>query len=354
LSQRNAFDWIEVGRWIPATPNNLFTRNQYIRVGEIPEFVRKHNNFGLFTTTYQYDVPDLTKALLYGDFYLDFDCKDDFEKVRTDAIRSLAFLNAIMGIPADKLDIFFSGSKGIHVIVPAELLGVQPDPKLNLIFRYLASEMSKHMPNKTLDLVIYDNKRLFRIPGSIHDKTGLHKISLTLQELYDLSADEIRTLAKTPRLLPSAPRIGVRAVVGQYQNYVKKYHEAAAKPVDIKGRTKGVLKYMPPCVESLIKNGAVEGSRNNSIAALASFYKSQGKSYTEANDLVKEWNNTVNSPPTKDHELERTVRSIFSGSAQYGCSTMKLLAECDEKNCKLMKNRSTGVTVHDRTVSRRH
>ncbi len=285
----------------------------------------------------------MNEAYLFSDLYLDFDDQNDFEKVRIDALRSISYLKTIMHIEPEELQIYFSGNKGVHIMVPSEILGVEPHKKLNLIYKFIASDVIKHTPNKTLDLVIYDNKRLFRIPGTIHEKTRLYKIPITQQELRDISHKEILELARQPRTIAVAPPSFNTLANKQYKYLVDLYIKESQKKVTLKGT--GNLRYMPPCVSHLLKTGAPEGRRNNSIVALASYYKNCGMEYVQALEKIKEWNDTKNTPPTKEQELERSVRSIFAGHASYGCSTLKVLSECDFKNCKLMKNRQAGVVA---------
>jgi hypothetical protein len=343
LCQKEECCLIETGYWSINQEDKFFRRNQYIKDGEVEQFVKKHNSFGVFTTPYRYNTTNLEEAYLFSDMYLDFDDQDDFERVRIDALRSISYLKTIMHIEPEQLQIYFSGNKGVHVMVPSEILGVEPDKKLNLIYKFIAADIIKHTPNKTLDLVIYDNKRLFRIPGTKHEKTGLHKISITHEELRTLSHKDILELAKQPRIFAAAPPTKNSLANKQYKYLMDLYIEESQKKPTLKGT--GNLKYMPPCVKHLLETGAPEGKRNNSIAALSCYYRNSGMDYIPALAAVNEWNYSKNSPPTKEVELERTVRSIYSGHANYGCTTLKVLSECDFSNCKLMKKKQAGVGV---------
>ena len=103
-------------------------------------------------------------------------------------------------------------------------------------------------------------------------------------------------------------------------------------------RSHKTITFIPPCIQNILDNGAQEGERNITIACLAGFYKSYGKSLNETIDAITDWNSR-NIAPTGQNELNKTVRSIFNGDKLFGCSTLKLLSVCQENNCRLSKKK---------------
>jgi transcriptional regulator of met regulon len=326
-----------MGYWINLE-KDFFKRNRILPAKLTNLVVNERRHRGVFSTMYRYNTEKLDEAFLYGDLYFDFDNKQDFEKVRSDAKTVIAYLKTVFRIQSDEIRIYFSGNKGVHIIVPAELIGIEPDKHLNGIYRIIAEDVKSFIKNKTLDLVIYDNKRLFRIPNSIHEATGLYKIAITYNELVNLSHEEIKQMAKQPRHIPfKKPKYSSFANT-QYKRYVEKYIQAAANEnKDIQYH--GTLKVTPPCIEYLIENGAENGNRNNSIAVLSSFYRNQGKSLNETTSLIEDWNNK-NITPTKASELKKTVKSVYTGKASYGCTSLKAISVCDSKKCPLIKKKA--------------
>lgn len=325
---------IETGYWIDKA-KEIFKRNRIIPYRILNAIVRERKNTGVFNTVYRYNTENIDEAYLYGDMYFDFDDKLTFETVREDALKTLSYLKVVFRIMPEECEIYFSGNKGVHIMAPAKILGIQPDKNLNKIFRLIAENVRKYTPNKTLDLVIYDNKRLFRIPASIHETTGLYKIPITADELRNLTHDEIKSLAEKPRYFKYPdPKSNVYANA-RYKEIVKHYTEESTKKVTVKH--KRTLTCIPPCIEHLLEVGATDGNRNNSIAVIASFHKNSGVEMSEALERVSEWNSTLNSPPTKQNELDKTVRSIYNGSKSYGCTTLKQVSECREDKCPLKK-----------------
>ena len=216
-------------------------------------------------------------------------------------------------------------------MVPAKTLGIQPIKELNGVFKMLATSIKMYTKYKTVDTQVYDNKRLFRIPNTMHEKSGLYKIPITPLELAKATEEEIKTMALTQRPLfnidvlseSSRAKIEFEKVIERYAQYIKDQER------DIKNSERKIS-FVPPCIENILKNGAVQGERNITIACLASFYKSYGKSLNETVDLIREWNDK-NAYPTGDTEL--------TGGKLYGCNTLKSLNICST-DCRINKNKN--------------
>jgi len=327
---------IEAGYWIDKA-RNVFTRNIVLPAKLINKVVRERGNQGVFATAYRYNTDNPDESFLYGDMYFDFDNKDDFEPVRADAITVMAYLKTVFKIESEQIRIYFSGNKGVHIIIPASIFGIAPDKELNGIFRTIAENVQSFTRHKTMDMRIYDNKRLFRIPNSIHESTGLYKIPITLQELRDLQHEDIKATAQNPRVMDVKSPVYNHFAHSQYVRYKEKHAEEAIKRNENITHN-GTLKYMPPCVRHLVENGAQSGNRNNSLAALTSFYKNTGLSLDETMETLTEWNDN-NVQPIKHSELRATARSVYKGKSSYGCTSMKVVSVCDFDNCKLMNKR---------------
>lgn len=132
-----------------------------------------------------------------GFVWFDFDSVDDGKTALDDTRR---FCERI-GV----LDLFvcFSGSKGFHVGVPFGYFGMDPSSDLSRSLQKIATRLKKDF--STLDTVIYNANRKFRVLGSRHPKTGLFKRRVQL----DQNLEAIRLLAKErgPLEIP-VPEIG--------------------------------------------------------------------------------------------------------------------------------------------------
>lgn len=325
----------EAGYWIDKE-KNIFKRKDFLPAPLIRSVILKRNNYGIFKTTFNYSSDNQDEAYLYGDFYLDFD-SDKFEFVRRDAIKAISYLKVVFGLddPENQLKVYFSGNKGVHIIVPSEVIGIMPRKNLNEVFRTIADAISEFSTNKTIDLKIYDNKRLFRIPNSIHEKTGLHKVEITLDELRYTSEEDIRDIAKKERYFSPKKYTFCKQANKMYETFIER---TVVRLNDFKNiKSSGTLKYTPPCILKMLEDGAKEGQRNHTIAILASFFKSNGKNLDEALEILERWNTEKNSNPTPVAELRKTARSLYCSNKSYGCSSIKTLEMCMQEDCRFKK-----------------
>lgn len=329
---------VEVGYGFTINGEKGFSRGNYIPYRTINNFIKRHNRCSVFSSAYRYNTTEINKSELFGDLYLDFDDATDFERVRRDALTALSYLKIVYHINESQVNIYFSGNKGVHIIVPAKILGIEPMPLLNGIFKTIALSIKAFTPNKTVDTQIYDNKRMFRIPNTKHEKSNLFKIPITPQELRNTSHDTIVEMAKQPRIIEFSKVTETNLIAKQqFQKAIDEYY-ILDKESKKDRRFKTKYNFTPPCIQYILENGAEEGQRNITIACLTGFCKNSGKSLNETIDYITEWN-SKNVKPTGEMEMKKTIKSIFNGDKIFGCSTLKLISVCNESQCKLAKRK---------------
>jgi hypothetical protein len=140
--------------------------------------------------------------------HADFDSPHDdlsLREARTFMERALA---PATGVLVDDCRAWFSGNKGVHVLISsAEIAVLQPSPKLPGTVKKIAAALARGL--STWDCSVYDLTRLFRAPNSRHPKTGLFKIELNACDLFGAWAmtwEQIRERAKKPRTQQQAAR----------------------------------------------------------------------------------------------------------------------------------------------------
>lgn len=310
---------------------------------------KKYKNRGVYVSAYCYEdgANKTEESLLYGHLYIDLDLDDlkdpskeieAFEKIREDGTKTVSFLSAIMGIDEEMIKIYYSGQKGLHIVVPAKILGIKPMKELNHVFKVIAKEVHKMSKHKTIDTGIYDNARLFSLPGVQHPVTGRYKIPLTFQELRTLTFDKVKELAQQKRKLKyKEARYNTKAY-RIFQSYIEDWEKEKAEQSrkSKKGYDKK-LNFCPPCIESILHSLCQAGQRNNTAAALASYFKQRGWSKKKGWTKIEEWNDEYANLPKK--ELEITFESIYNGEYIYGCSTLEQLGDCQKDKCKIGQNR---------------
>lgn len=81
-------------------------------------------------------------------------------------------------IPKQSILVYFTGKKGFHIECEPVALGINPSNTLPKIFRYIATKLKKDLGLVSLDFSVYDLRRMWRLPGSKHQSTGLYKTLL--------------------------------------------------------------------------------------------------------------------------------------------------------------------------------
>ena len=226
----------------------------------------------------------------------DFDSKNDISAAQADVQTLLRRLQTDGIKLSESIVVYFSGSKGFHI----ELLideHVTPEQ-----MKALCSKMAEGLP--TFDTVIYNTTRIYRIPNTKHQVTGLYKIPLTLVEIKTLTEDDIKTLAKSKR------DVTVPLTAVAYKNLVTKYN-----PTPVTSRNSVVVsetmdsselrglrnvdfskcpKTTPRCIYALEHGVMVPkeinpawGGRSNLFFRLATYYRNQGKDKEVAHNLLK-------------------------------------------------------------------
>jgi len=332
----SAFKYIEGAHALPR-----FGRNDFLTPDQIGAYRQHHSNKGVYLSAYFYDnIEDISESNLYGDMYLDFDDEEDVSNSHKDAVMAIWYMKQSFkfNIPDDMFRIYFSGSKGFHVFIPAAVFGIRPDPKLNEYFKMIAKDVAEQVPNATLDLQIYDRRRLLRMVNSIHQKTGLYKIPLTYQELCTLTTDEIKAKAHEPYLLDYAPPMFIPKAFQAYKEYQEKFKQKYEAKFDNHRRNQDKpLDFTPHCVQELLNQGPTKGNRNHTAAVLTSFFVKRGMSEQEIWDNLMLWYDKGNKEGFKESEIKTTMQSIIKRGVNYGCSTLSEISTCIGSECPLFK-----------------
>ncbi len=165
-------------------------------VDDLDEFRDRHRNTGVYTSVFRYQEPNLD-ASRTGPFYFDLD-SDNLEYSHAEVKRLYSALSD--SIPSDSIRTYFTGSKGFHIEVPASVLGLSISPDLSKVHRLIAEHYQKSLDLATIDFAVYEPRRMWRMPDSRHQKTGLFKVELLEGELMG-SLSDIMDIARGPRNL---------------------------------------------------------------------------------------------------------------------------------------------------------
>lgn len=241
-----------------------------------------------------------------GKFHLDtlyFDVdRDDLEEARKDTLRLLKHLYNRYNLSLDSIHIFFSGKKGFHIGLPAQLFGgFEPSDQLPDQIDALAKRLVKRKKKiKGVDLSIYNKNRLFRLVNSKHQESNLYKIPLSVDELKG-SVDKISTLAEQPR--PDFDSTINRNDIIVNDELKQIWRQSKMTASDDADTPTDSLKdgdfFDPP----------EEGERNNKLFKQATMLFDKGLDMDNVYSIIKSINQSANPPIDSKDELATIVNS---------------------------------------------
>ena len=343
--------YIELG----GSNGKFFKRKEFIQLKDpdynkkVADFLSKYNVDSYYGIYAYENIEDVNNCKIYGDLYFDLDgnihTQKGFNKLKEDVIKMSIFLNSYLHLSDNEYRIYFSGAKGFHITVGAKVLGVEPSTDLNMIYKAWANYLHETFNINSLDLVIYDRKRLFRIPETINSKTGLKKQLVDIKTIrFAKNYEEfIANINLINNKESREDKLNVKAALAFYsksQNFYKKKKEEAPqnnRPIVIPKEKEELL----PCVQNALITGANIGSRNNTLVTLSSAIMQSGYTMYETLELMHNWNDN-NEKPLSYHEIEMTVRSAYSmllTGKRYGCKALKEFGYCIGEKCKIEERR---------------
>ncbi len=228
----------------------------------------------------------------------DFDNRDYLSVAHQMALEFVEYLKTMFEVTPESLLYFFSGNKGFHIYLPIELFGnVNPARNLHAILKRVALLL---WSEDKMDTSIYDQNRLFRIPNSKHQTSGLYKVQLRPKEFYNFTVAEIKTLAKQPRKLfrPEIPEAN--------QALVELFSKTRA---ELKNGANGKFVGRAISVDEIIP----VGKRNDILFKLACSERRKGLNEDEIYQFLLIINNARCATPL----LGKDIRTIAESAANY-------------------------------------
>ena len=327
----------------PVFRRNFFYRCDESLLNTIQAFKEEYNYTDCFQCLYKYSSLDTETPLLYAPFYLDLDAditsEKKFKKIIPDVARAYLGLMSL-GLKPEEIELYFSGSKGFHIVVDPRILGIVPSTELNAIYKAWALYLSHIYAISIIDLRIYDKRRLFRIPNTINSKTGLYKVPVSLQFLYDHTYDDLMEYATSPKNEKEPVyKINRTAALRFYQKS-KQYKKSKVKNKEVSFEIPETKQELLPCVQTILREGAIKGARNNTLIVLASCLLQSGYTMAEVNKIAIDWNE-LNEPPLHSREIMATVNSAYAmlqNGRRYGCASIRDLGLCSSNEGRLGEN----------------
>ncbi|MER1275512.1 DNA primase [Bacillus velezensis] len=303
-------------------------------------------NFNCFATVQRFANSEKVEGEPFlAPLYFDLDYDRDPAVSQADAIKLIEFFTQELDVRETDIHIYFSGSKGFHILIGSQAVGIKPRADLHKIFKHIAGYLVHRLELTSLDLVVYTNRRQLRLPNSIHAKTKRYKIELSFEEIKTLTLEEIQELAETPRKREDLPftadeRNGAAGIRGKtnhfYSDKVTEYEQAAATQSKRYDKEEFIFKKgrPPVCVQDILENGwKKEGDRNQATVQLACYYKDAGHTKEETMKVLEEWVLRFTSADSNYQQRQRVantrsvIDSVFSEDNDYKfhCSFIRSL-----------------------------
>lgn len=230
--------------------------------------------------------------------FIDIDDANDLLRAHDTAKNMVLYLESEYEVNIDELEIYFSGSKGFHIALPAAWFGWEPSEDLPQIHRSIAKHMFSGFG---FDTAIYDKVRLMRLPNTIHGKTGTYKVIIPARDLLHKTMAEIIESASEPVKIERSYEAELNPNLSMiYRMYAdKRYYNQQPEQTIRKTTLSDLLGSTP------------EGYRNESCFSIAYDLKQKGLSREEVTKIVQMWNIAQCNPAMNDDEIKRTINSAF-------------------------------------------
>jgi hypothetical protein len=345
-------------------------RNHIVSIADVPDLVRSFDRYGCYATYFFFSDELLTYISAHSDngsptiagyhgkvwapyFPIDLDHPSVEPALAATRLLASIFLDR-WRIDPRGLQIYFSGSKGFHIMLDTRLFGrIAPAKNLPLVFDSLRRHLAQELPERlreAVDFAIKDRLRLLRLPNTAHEKSKLYKIVLGADELQNAGVDEIREWARHTRPLALTDETGLVSQVAVPKNPAaaellvrisRQARKLARRPFAYHFRRPEDLQRLEfPCagIEAIWQSHIEPGQRNNCAIRLASELRLLGLDAGQADDKLLEWNerNAIALPADEIHSV---VRSAYQQRFPYrfSCHDAILRHFCplaDEETCR--------------------
>jgi len=326
------------------------------------------------------------------DLVLDVDCKFiDYSKIAADLI-----VKALQHHNIKNLSIKFSGNKGFHIGVPfqsfpEEISGVST----KLLFPEAAKRVALYIKEKiytslgkqildlegnsynkiaaktnkkieeiyikkeskpelnvesflTIDTLLISLRHMYRLPYSLHEKSGLVSIPIHPQKVFDFdlndakpentNVSEIKFLDREKSKLAEANELFRDAF-----DFITKKPEFEVQEREYEIPPEAIPeKFFPPCIQKLLIG--VEDGRKRALFILTNFLSSCGWSYEAIQARLSEWNKKNKEPLHQTYFLgqlryhKQHRKKILPPNCHNTAYYQDLRVKCSEEICSKVKN----------------
>jgi DNA primase catalytic subunit len=304
------------------------------------------------------------------DLVLDIDCKQlEYSKICAEVI-----IEFLQYCDVKNFSIKYSGNKGFHIGVPFEAFPKQIGNQLtknlfpeaarkiafyikenikeelgkrilayennnfaavqekvalatNDIIRYNINEFGDKITRLDadkfleIDTVLISSRHLYRMPYSLHEKSGLVSLPLTVDQLKNFTKEMAKPENINPPLLPfldrsiteeSARRLLVQAYdfkVNLKEDKPKKKQSFEYDEFNLTSPIKE--EFFPPCIQNIL--GGIEDGKKRSIFCLTNYLGKIGWNQEQIEEYIYKWNSEKNHNPLREVYIKGQIQHFRPG-----------------------------------------
>jgi len=290
------------------------------------------------------------KNVITNRIWFDFDQADDPTFSQIEAREAIHRLEKY-GINKDNIEIYFSGNKGFHLVVTLNRY-INPEQVYNICVTKFGQGL------KSLDTAVYDPSRIFRVPGTKHQKSGLYKIPLTYNQLFRLNISDIKNIASSLDNIKDEFEWDVASPKEELFE-MPQTKQAKEVQVEILDFSKKPTQWKN-CKWALLQGNFNEGQRHNALMVIAATCRGLGYDkdttyYMCKSSLKKQAVRTGQDEFPKEELYTNIIeQSVFTDNwegGQYSCSKPGWLQSyCNnlgEHKCKVEAEEPPVIKVND-------
>ena len=211
-------------------------------------------------------------------------------------------------------DIYYSGNRGYHIIVPFKVDGPHCHLVAGHFFKYLANDIP------TLDRRVYTERRLLRLPNSVASRPGYFKVQISRDELMGCTPEQITELGRAPR--PVLNECDTSKLNQEFMDVIAAGNQAIPRWAgqDVVEYATTLGEELTPCMVRMLNREPDKGERNQTVCLIARLFKKSGLTEQEVlENLLSRPHST--SFEQEEHGVSNAVRGIYRSRrpAVLGC-----------------------------------
>lgn len=259
------------------------------------------------------------KDVVTNKIWFDFDTSTDPTFAQIDAKEAIKRLEKY-GINKNNIEIYFSGNKGFHLVVTLNRF-ITPDQVFNICVKKFGKDLM------SLDTAVYDPSRIFRVPGTKHQKSGLYKVPLTYNQLHQMTVNQIKTLASSLDNIKHDFEWDVANIPEDLLYIEESKKEQTRSTTSLLDFTQKPAQWKN-CKWSLLQGNFKEGERHNALMVIAATCRGLGydkdTTYYMCKSAMKKQATLTGQEEFNKEELYQNIieQSVFTDNwegGQYSC-----------------------------------